>query len=170
MPSRYTSRDSPQAENFNRMEDDLTDDMKDLLRAAHHVAPNGETFILETLPLKGMNEQARKDCAFTLWREPFCYIERRNELAVDAGGGRSPIADPRGTPYALSKLGRPRAKQLATDERKERKARRWAIAKGTWATLMTIALAPLLTDWIKGKFSPPTPPQQTAPATTQSLR
>jgi hypothetical protein len=62
----------------SRNMEQLTDDMKAVLKAAYRAAPNGETFILERLPISRMSVQARKDCAFALSREDVRYLHRGN--------------------------------------------------------------------------------------------
>ncbi len=130
---------------------ELTDDMRTLLRAAYAEAPDGETFILEELHLHGVNGQARKDCAFHLDREPFRYLDRKTEFTKDAIGGAVAVANVRGTPYALSKLGRPVAKQIVKDFAKAKRDKWWK--RIHWVTTLLTGIAvTVITAWLSGRI------------------
>lgn len=146
--------------------DQLTDDMQAMLRAAHRVSANGEVFILEELNLPGMSDVARKDCAFVLSREPLRYLDRRTETRAAPGGDSIEIPDPRGTPYALSKLGRPQAKQLSIDHAKAAAARRWKLLHRLITAVLTIAL-PVTIAWLNRRLERI---EKQQPVTTQPLK
>ena len=146
--------------------DNLTDDMQAMLRAAHRVGSDGEVFILEELHLPSMSDVARKDCTFILSRDPLHYLDRRTETRAAPGGDSIEIPDPRGTPYALSKLGRPQAKQLSVDHAKAAAARRWKIFHRLVTAVLAVAL-PVTIAWLNRRLERI---EKQQPAATQPLK
>ena len=119
--------------------DTVTDDMREIIRAAHNVAPNGETLILQALALPNMDERTRLDAAFILERE-LKWLEAKTEYTYDATGGAVSVPNPKGTPYALSKVGRVAVRQVVADDVAARKKRTLAVLKWGWGILMTVVV------------------------------
>jgi hypothetical protein len=102
--------------------DELTDDMKALLKAA----PRGEIFFVEDLKLRGIDTETRRAAARSLQRD-WKLWNTAFEYEADAGGERSPIKNPKGIPYIANDYGNLQSRQLVADDANRRATKRWKV-------------------------------------------